>query len=389
MKLLTVIGTRPEAIKMAPVLRAFATCEHLNSRLCVTGQHRALLDQALTIFGLSPDIDLRVMSPDQSLNGFFARAMTALGRVLDEEAPDRVVVQGDTVSALAGALAAFQRRIPVAHIEAGLRTFDTDNPWPEEGYRQAIDAIADQLFAPTAAAAANLGGTVGKSVHVTGNSGVDAIYGVLGRLSRDRRLRRAADAALPALPSDRPLLLATIHRRESFGEPLRQICAALARIAAGRAHIVLPVHPNPEVAGPVRTALGNRAGITLLDPLPFPAMIRLMQRVDLVLTDSGGVQEEAATLGTPALVLRTVTDRPEAVAAGLARLAGTTTDAIIAATEAELEHLRLRPLHAVSANPFGDGHAAERIVAGLIGRPFLPFEVDGTEPPPVPIRLVG
>ena len=389
MKLLTVIGTRPEAIKMAPVLRAVATCEYLKSRLCVTGQHRALLDQALTIFGLAPDIDLRLMSPDRSLNGFFARAMTALGRVLDEDAPDRVVVQGDTVSALAGALAAFQRRIPVSHIEAGLRTFDTANPWPEEGYRQTIDAIADQLFAPTAAAAANLCGAVGKSVFVTGNSGVDAIYGILGRLSRDRKLRLAADAAVPALPADRPLLLATIHRRESFGEPLQQICAALARIAAGHAHIVLPVHPNPEVAGPVRTALGNRVGITLLDPLPFPAMIRLMQRVDLILTDSGGVQEEAATLGKPALVLRTVTDRPEAVAAGLARLAGIATDAIIAAAEAELEQLRLRPLHAVSANPFGDGRAADRIVAGLIGRPFPPFEVAGTEPPPVPIRLVG
>lgn len=389
MKLLTVIGTRPEAIKMAPVLRALATCEDVSSRLCVTGQHRELLDQALAMFDVTPDIDLRLMAPAQSLNGFFARAMAAVGRVLEAEQPDRVVVQGDTVSALAGALAAFQRRIPVAHVEAGLRTFDTTNPWPEEGYRQTIDAIADQLFAPTDAAAANLGGGVGKSVLVTGNSGVDAVHWTLGRLARDRKLRLAADAAMPALPGDRPLLLATIHRRESFGEPLRQICAALARIAAGQAHIVLPVHPNPEVAGTVHAILANRAGITLVDPLSFPAMVRLIQRADLILTDSGGVQEDAATLGKPALVLRTVTDRPEAVAAGLARLAGTATDAVIAAVEAELEQVRLRPLHSVDPNPFGDGRASERIVAALLGRAVPSFEVSATQAPPVPIRLVG
>ena len=389
MKLLTVIGTRPEAVKMAPVLRALETCEATRSRLCVTGQHRGLLDQALGFFDLSPDIDLSLMAEKQSLNSFFARAVAALGRVIDAEEPDRLMVQGDTVSALAGALAAFQRRIPVSHVEAGLRTFDTANPWPEEGYRQAIDAIADQLFAPTAAAAANLERSAGKSVFVTGNSGVDATYCVLGRLSSDRKLRHAADAATPALPTDRPLLLATVHRRESFGEPLHRICAALARIAAARAHIVLPVHPNPEVAGPVRSALGNRAGITLLEPLPLAAMIRLMQRVDLILTDSGGVQEEAATLAKPTLVLRTVTDRPESVAAGLARLAGTETDAIIAAVEAELEHIRLQPLHAVSPNPFGDGRAAERIVAGLLGRSVRSFEPVRAEAPPVTIRLVS
>ena len=389
MKLLTVIGTRPEAVKMVPILRALATCADIDSRLCVTGQHRDLLDQALGFFDLAPDIDLNLMAVDQSLNGFFGRAVVAIGRVLDEQQPDRVLVQGDTVSALAGALAAFQRRIPVSHVEAGLRTFDTANPWPEEGYRQAIDAIADQLFAPTSAAAANIERAAGKSIAVTGNSGVDATYCVLGRLSRDRKLRQAADAAIPAIAADRPLLLATIHRRESFGEPLHRICAALARIAAARAHIILPVHPNPAVAGPIRSALGNRAGITLLDPLPLPAMIRLMQRDDLVLTDSGGVQEEAATLAKPALILRTVTDRPESVAAGLARLAGTETDAIIAVVEAELEHIRLQPLHGVSPNPFGDGRAAERIVAGLLGKPVQPFEAVRAEAPPVPIRMVG
>lgn len=389
MKLLTVIGTRPEAIKMAPILRALETCEHVSSRLCVTGQHRGLIDQALNFFDLKPDLDLRLMAPKQSLNGFFARAMTALGRILEEEKPDRIVVQGDTVSALAGALAAFQRRIPVSHVEAGLRTFDTANPWPEEGYRQTIDAIADQLFAPTPTAAANLRCSPGKSVIVTGNSGVDALHAVLRRLSNDRKLCRDADSAIPALPSDRPLLLATIHRRESFGEPLQNICAALARIAAGPAHVVLPVHPNPEVVGTVRSVLGNRAGLTLVEPLALPAMIRLMQRAHLILTDSGGVQEEAATLGKPALVLRTVTDRPESIAAGLARLVGTDTDPIIMETEAELERLRMRPLHAVAANPFGDGRAAERIVASLLGREVEPFEAHADHAPTVPIRLVG
>lgn len=389
MKLLTVIGTRPEAIKMAPVLRALGTCAGVTSRLCVTSQHRELLDEPLRFFGIVPDIDLRLMARDQSLNGFFARAMAALGRLLEEEQPDRVIVQGDTVSALAGALAAFQRAIPVAHVEAGLRTFDTANPWPEEGYRQTIDAIADLLLAPTATAAANLRDAVGKSIFVTGNSGVDAVHDVLGRLSHDRKLRQSADAALPPIATGRPLLLATIHRRESFGEPLQRICAALARIAASQGHVVLPVHPNPEVSATVRSILSNRAGITLVDPLPLPAMIRLMQRADLVLTDSGGVQEEAATLGKPALVLRTVTDRPESVGNGLARLAGTDTDAIIATAAAELEELRLRPLHAVVANPFGDGRAAERIVAALVGRPVQPFAAALAEAAPVPARRVG
>ncbi|MFN3727044.1 MAG: non-hydrolyzing UDP-N-acetylglucosamine 2-epimerase [Allosphingosinicella sp.] len=389
MKLLTVIGTRPEAIKMAPVLDAIETCPDVTSCLCVTGQHRDLLDQALMFFDMRPDLDLGLMSAGQSLNGFFARAMAGLGRVLDEEAPNRVIVQGDTASALAGALAAFQRRIPVSHVEAGLRTFDTGNPWPEEGYRQAIDTIADQLFAPTATAAANLRISAEQSVFVTGNSGIDAVHSVLGRLSRDRELRQAADAAVPALPSDRPLLLATIHRRESFGEPLQRICAALARIAGSRAHIVLPVHPNPEVAGPVSSILRGRAGMTLLDPLPFPTMLRLMQRVDLILTDSGGVQEEAATLGKPTLVLRTATDRPESVTAGLARLAGTETDAIIGAADVELEQLALRPHDGVRPNPFGDGRAAERIVAALLGRPVEPFEAEIAHGPSVPIRLAG
>lgn len=389
MKLLTVIGTRPEAIKMAPVLLALGTCESVTSRLCVTGQHRDLIDSALRFFAVQPDVDLDLMAPDRSLNGFFARAMAALGRLLEEEQPDRVLVQGDTVSALAGALAAFQRAIPIAHVEAGLRTFDTANPWPEEGYRQTIDAIADQLFAPTPTAAANLGDAVGKSIFITGNSGIDAVQMVLGRLSRDRELRQAADSAVPAMPSDRPLLLATIHRRESFGEPLRRICAALSRIAAGQAHVVLPVHPNPEVAGIVRSVLANRAGVSLLDPLPLPAMIRLMQRADLVLTDSGGVQEEAAALGKPTLVSRTVTDRPESVAAGLARLVGTDTDAIIAEVAAELEHIRLHPLRALGANPFGDGRAAERIVASLLGQPVRPFAAVSVDAPPVPVRRVG
>ena len=389
MKLLTVIGTRPEAIKMAPILRALGTCDGLTSRLCVTGQHRDLLVQPLHFFEIAPDVDLGLMARDQSLNGFFARAMAALGRVLEEEEPDRVVVQGDTVSALAGALAAFQRAIPVAHVEAGLRTFDTANPWPEEGYRQTIDAIADLLLAPTPSAAANLRDSLGKSIYVTGNSGVDAVHGVLGRLSRDRKLRQAADSAIPALPTGRPLLLATIHRRESLGEPLQRICAALARIAASQAHVVLPVHPNPEVSATVRSVLSNRAGITLLDPLPLPAMIRLMQRVDLIVTDSGGVQEEAATLCKPALVLRTVTDRPESVAAGLARLAGTDTDAIITAVAAELEQLRLHPLHAAAGNPFGDGRAAERIVAALLGRPVAAFAASYAEGPPIPAQRVG
>lgn len=389
MKTLTVVGTRPEAIKMAPVLRALETCNSVDSRLCVTGQHRDLLDPALHLFGLTPDIDLGLMEPEQPLNLLCSRAVAALDRVLVVERPDRVIVQGDTATAFAGALAAFQRRIPVAHVEAGLRTGDNGNPWPEEAYREGIDAFADLLFAPTALAAANLGDAPGRTILVTGNSGVDATHWVLGRLARDRALRRAADSALPTHRPDGPLLLVTIHRRESLGKPLERVCAAIARIAAGGAQVVLPVHPNPEVGRTVRGALGDRRGIVLIDPLPLPAMIRLMQRADLILTDSGGVQEEAATLGKPALVLRSVTDRPESVAAGMARLTGTDTDAIVSAADEEVARMHLRPVHQVLPNPFGDGGAAERVVAALLGEPVRPFAVGPAEPPPVPISLVG
>jgi UDP-N-acetylglucosamine 2-epimerase (non-hydrolysing) len=378
MKLLTVFGTRPEAIKMAPLVRALASEPEIESLVCVTGQHREMLDQVLGLFGISPDFDLGLMEPGQSLNGLVARAIARLDAILGECRPDRVLVHGDTSTAMAAALAAFHRGIPVGHVEAGLRTYKLDRPFPEEMNRRAIDVVADLLFAPTAGAKANLKGeALQGAIFVTGNTGIDALEQVATRLADDEALRAEADRALPPIAAGRRLLLVTGHRRESFGNGFRNICAALARLAERpNLDIVYPVHLNPNVRGPVGETLGGRANVHLVPPLDFLPFVRLMQRADLILTDSGGVQEEAPSIGKPVLVMRDVTERPEAVAAGTARLVGTRAPKIIEEVEQLLDQ-EGRPFAAPGLNPYGDGRASARIVDALLGRPFEEFAASG------------
>lgn len=389
MRLLAVLGTRPEAIKMAPVLMALSAEPLIHMTICTSGQHRELLDQALRFFALAPDFELDLMEPAQRLNQFAARALESLDAVLHQASPDMVVVHGDTTTALAAALAAFHRDIPIAHVEAGLRSYRHDQPRPEEMNRRTVDMMADILFAPTPAAKLNLAAErLHGRVIVTGNSGVDALHHVLGRLERDEPLRRRVEAELPEQRPGRKLILVTAHRRESFGERIGRICEAVATLAErADLDIVFPVHPNPELHGPVQAALDGCASIRLLPPLDLPSFVRLMQRSDLVLTDSGGVQEEAVSLGKPVLVMRDVTDRPEGVLAGPARLVGTRPDQIVREAVAMLEapdgaRALERP------NPYGDGRASERIVAALLGRPFEEFAP--TEPTEIqPVRRLA
>ena len=355
MKLLTIFGTRPEAVKLAPILLALESEPDIVSLVCVTGPHRALLDQVLCYFGIDPHFDLGLMERGQSLNALVSRAIDRLDRVLAEAGPDRVIVQGDTSTALAAALAAFNRGIPIAHVEAGLRTY-AHAPFPEEANRRAIASLADMHFAPTPAARGNLcAERLRGEVFVTGNSGIDALRLVLA----DPR-----PAALPPLDPAKKLVLVTCHRRESFGAPFASICAALEALGdRADVEILFPRHPNPALDRP-----GPR-NVRLIEPLPLPAFVGLMARADLILTDSGGVQEEAAALGKPVIILRDATERPESLAAG-AVLAGTAASRIVTAAGARLDGAGdpIRP-----TDLFGDGRAAGRVVDGLLGRPVAEF----------------
>ena len=356
MKLLTFIGTRPEAIKMAPVLHALRPRRDVTSLLALTGQHRELIDAPLEFFGVPADYRLDLGDRDQDPLAFVERTVPELVRLLEIVRPDRVVVQGDTASAMAGAEAARQCALPLAHVEAGLRTH-CELPWPEEPFRRAIDAMSDLLLAPTDLAAANLRneGLPG-AIHITGNSGVDALHWVVDRLARNQALRRRCEAMVP---TDRPFILVTLHRRENIGQGTEALCAALQEIARAL-EIVLPLHPNPRFAEPIRRALANRDGIHLLAPQSPPAMVMLMQRSRLIMTDSGGIQEEAPSLGKPALVLRDATERPEGIATGIATLVPLETDAIVAAVRTEPGRAKDWP---IASNPYGDGRAARRIAA--------------------------
>ncbi|HYI63309.1 MAG TPA: UDP-N-acetylglucosamine 2-epimerase (non-hydrolyzing) [Allosphingosinicella sp.] len=371
MKFLAVFGTRPEAVKLAPVLRALKAEPAIETQVCVTGQHRELLDQALDFFSIEPDFDLDLMTSDQALNPLVARLVEELDRVLARAAPDRVIVQGDTSTALAAALAAFHRSIPVAHVEAGLRTYRPVQPFPEEYNRRAIGLIADLHFAPTRTARDNLlAERLQGEVFVTGNSGVDALDMVLDRLDTDASLFRRVDAALPPIPEGSRLVAVTAHRRESFGAPFAAMCGALARLAErADIEIVFPLHPNPALSAPAEAALGGLARVRLLPPLDLPCFVALMQRAHLVLTDSGGVQEEAVTLGKPVLVLREATERPEGVEAGAALRVGTDPERILHAAEMLIE----APAMGQRSQVYGDGRASERIVDALLGRPVEEF----------------
>ena len=356
---LCTVGTRPEAVKMAPVVLALRDEPWARVRVLATAQHRRMLDQVLDLFGISPDVDLDLMRPDQELADLTARMLAALDRALETERPDVVLAQGDTTTVLATGLACFYRRIPFGHVEAGLRTGDLANPFPEEMNRAVASRLARFHFAPTAEARANLlrEGIPDGDIHVTGNTVIDAL------------LRVAAGDTPIGVPLDpgRRLVLVTAHRRESFGAPLREAFGAL-RALADRNHdvqVLYPVHLNPNVSGPARELLDGHPRITLCAPLDYAPFIAAMKRAHLILTDSGGVQEEAPALGKPVLVLRDETERPEAVAEGVVRLVGTSAPRILAEAQRLLDDPAAYAAMARGVSPYGDGHAAERIVRVL------------------------
>jgi UDP-N-acetylglucosamine 2-epimerase (non-hydrolysing) len=370
-RILIIFGTRPEAIKLCPLVRQLRLSpDAYTVKVCVTAQHREMLDHALDAFSIQPDYDLDLMQPRQTLAGLTARILAALDPVLETERPDLVIVQGDTATTLAGALAAFYREIPVAHVEAGLRTGDMAQPFPEEMNRVLTSRLAAWHFAPTARAAEALlrEGTAREKIFVTGNTGIDAVLYVRDAL--DSGALRAPD--WPWLEPGKHLVLVTSHRRESFGPGLESVMRALARLASrGDVQIVYPVHRNPNVTGPAHALLAGLPHVTLLDPLPYVPFVDLMRRCKLIITDSGGIQEEAPSLGKPVLVLRAKTERPEAVEAGTVKLVGVDQNLIVSEAVRLLddpaEYARLTRIH----NPYGDGHACERIAEALAKQPAV------------------
>lgn len=367
-RILSVFGTRPEAVKMAPVARTLGAAEGVDHRICVTAQHREMLDSVLELFELTPEFDLDVMASNQDITHVTCAVLTGMRDVLAEMRPDRVLVHGDPTTALAAALAAYYAKVPVGHVEAGLRTGDRYAPWPEEMNRRIADAISDRHYAPTEKSRQNLlgEGIPDAGITVTGNTGIDALFHVAERLGSDAGLASRARACLPVRAAGRRLILVTAHRRENFGSGFEEICRALAAIGArDDVEIVLPVHPNPNVQEPVRRHLSGRPHIHLIDPLGYVSFVAVMSDAHLIITDSGGIQEEAPALGKPVLVMREVTERPEAVAAGTVRLVGTDAERIVGETERLLEDEETYAAMARAANPFGDGHASERILAEL------------------------
>lgn len=374
MRILSVFGTRPEAIKMGPLVGALAKAPGIESIVATTGQHRAMLDQVLGLFQITPDHDLDVMVGNQTLNGLCARLFERLDELYARVEPDLVLVHGDTTTAMSAAMAAFHRRIRIGHVEAGLRTGNLQQPWPEELNRRVVDLVSDHLFAPTPEAARNLAGErpSGQLV-VTGNTVIDALKQTVERIERDAGLRAAIDAGLP-LREGRRLLLVTGHRRESFGNGFAEICVALAALAREPGlDIIYPVHLNPNVQGPVHAQLAGLENVHLLPPQDYLSFVRLMQLADVVLTDSGGVQEEAPALGRPVLVMRDVTERPEAVAAGAVTLVGTSATRIIDGVRQALAAPAKPAMFNPLASPYGDGNASDRIVAALLGASYSEF----------------
>ncbi len=363
MKILSIFGTRPEAIKMAPIVRELEKRPGLESHVCVTAQHREMLDQVLDLFEIKPDVDLNLMRPNQSLAAITAAVFTHLDPVLAEMKPDWVLVQGDTTTVMAAALNAYYRRIRVGHVEAGLRTHNKWEPFPEEINRRVAGVAADLHFAPTRWSRQNLlkEGVPDEQIHVTGNPVIDALYFV-------------AEQPVPTTVADllskyesKRIVLVTAHRRESFGEPLENICAALKSLAErGDVQIIYPVHLNPNVQEPVKRLLGNVPNILLLRPLDYLPLVHLMKNADLILTDSGGIQEEAPAFGVPVLVLRDVTERPEGVQSGTLKLVGTNWQKILNEANYLLDDSKAHAAMAQAVNPFGKGDSAKRIVDALL-----------------------
>jgi UDP-N-acetylglucosamine 2-epimerase (non-hydrolysing) len=380
MRILSVFGTRPEAVKMAPIVRALRGVPEIESLVCVTAQHREMLDQVLELFEIVPDVDLDLMQPDQSLAEITADIFDHLDPVLKQMEPDWVLVQGDTTTVMAASLLAYYNRIRVGHVEAGLRTRNKWQPFPEEINRRVASVVTDLHFAPTEWSRQNLlrEGIPNAIIQVTGNPVIDALNFVIQKpLTPDAKLliEKLGMPIGPASTSDRRFILVTAHRRENFGQPLIDICTALLRLVEkyGEAiQVIYPVHLNPNIQEPVHRLLGNSKNIHLLPPLDYLPLVQVLKRSYLVLTDSGGIQEEAPGLGIPVLVLRSVTERPEGVEAGTVRLVGTNVDTIIAETTRLLDSKEEYQEMAHAINPYGDGRAAERIVKALLATAPVP-----------------
>lgn len=368
-KILVVIGTRPEAIKMAPLIHQLRAQASLETIVCLTAQHRQMLDQVLEIFDIKADVDLDLMKQGQRLTELTANLLLGLEGVLDEHQPDCVLVHGDTTTAMTAAMAAFYRHIPLGHVEAGLRTYDMHHPWPEEFNRRVIDLMTKYYYAPTEQSRENLlrEHVPSDRIHVTGNTVIDALLMATNRIRDDAALAQRLAEAFPFLDRNKRLILVTGHRRENHGGRMESMCRALKHLAdRPDVQILYPVHPNPNVRKVVDEVCGERKNIILIEPVDYLHFVYLMQSAFLILTDSGGIQEEAPSLGKPVLVLRDVTERPEAVAAGTVKLVGTDTGRIIAECERLLSDEVYYQSFAQRSNPYGDGLASQRIVATLL-----------------------
>ncbi|SHN56853.1 non-hydrolyzing UDP-N-acetylglucosamine 2-epimerase [Erythrobacter sanguineus] len=366
-RILVTFGTRPEAIKMFPLVFTLRGTGQFDVRVAVTAQHREMLDSVLSMAGIAPDIDLDLMQPGQSLDALSARIITRFGEALDTLKPDRVLVHGDTLTTMMATLACYFRRIPVGHVEAGLRSGDIYSPWPEEVNRKVTGAIADLHFAPTetAAAALRAENVPATAIHVTGNTVVDALMFARAKVAADPALAPVL-APLLARFAGKRIIAVTAHRRENFGTGIQEIAAALQTLAArDDVAIIYPVHPNPNIAEVMRPALSGHDNIALIDPLDYLDFVAMMAACDIVLTDSGGIQEEAPSLGKPVLVMRDTTERPEGVAAGTARLVGADRNAIVAQTARLLDDPVAYEHMGRAHNPYGDGQASQRIASIL------------------------
>jgi UDP-N-acetylglucosamine 2-epimerase (non-hydrolysing) len=370
LRVLSIFGTRPEAVKMAPIIQRLAGNPRVESLVCVTAQHRQMLDQILDIFQIKPQVDLDLMRPDQSLPDLTAAILQGLDPVLSDVQPDWILVQGDTTTVMAAGLLAYYHRVRLGHVEAGLRTGNKWQPFPEEVNRRMASVVADLHFAPTDWARDNLlaEGIDPASIVVTGNPVIDALLQIAGQGFQPQI------SPLASLPPNRELILLTAHRRENFGEPLRNIFLAVRQLAEkyrDRVHFLYPVHLNPNVQGPANEILQGLPNVTLTDPLDYREMVYALQRCRFVLTDSGGLQEEAPALGKPVLVMREVTERPEAIKAGTARLVGSDQARIVREATGLIEDDMAYQAMAKAVNPYGDGHAAERIVDALLAFPGI------------------
>ncbi|MFC4260118.1 non-hydrolyzing UDP-N-acetylglucosamine 2-epimerase [Marinobacter lacisalsi] len=369
MKTLCVFGTRPEAIKMAPLVKALGDDQRFESRVCVTGQHREMLDQVLALFEIVPDRDLNIMKPGQDLTDVTCAILQGLRQVLTQEKPDIVLVHGDTATTLATSLAAYYQQIPVGHVEAGLRTGNLYSPWPEEANRKLTGGLAALHFAPTETSKANLlkESIAEAGIVVTGNTVIDALLDVVQKLDRDQALNQSLASRFPFLREDAKMVLITGHRRESFGGGFERICEAIARVAADNPDVDLlyPVHLNPNVREPVHRLLDSLDNVHLIEPTDYLPFVYLMNRASVILTDSGGIQEEAPSLGKPVLVMRETTERPEAVEAGTVKLVGTGVDTIVNELSLLLNDDAAYKAMSFAHNPYGDGKACSRILDAL------------------------